>query len=103
METGVMETGVMETGVMETGVMETGVMETGVMETGVMETGVMDPVCDLDKVDKEYLCMTNTLNRGGFMAPTQLVDSLTVEVSQVWRHMFLTLVGGQGSLHVMVL
>ena len=59
----------------------------------------MDPVFDWDKVDEEYLWMTNR----GYMVPTQLVDSLTVDVSQVWRHMFLPLIGGQGSLPVMVL
>ena len=63
----------------------------------------MDPIFDSDKVDEEYLWMTNSYNRGEFIAPTQLADGLTVEVSEVWRHMFLPLIGGQGSLSVMVL
>ena len=54
-------------------------------------------------MDKEYLWMTNILDRGGFKAPTQLLDRLTINVSKVWKHMFLTLIGGLGSLPVMVL
>ena len=47
-------------------------------KASVKETGIKDPVFDADKLDKEYLWMTNTLNRGGLKGPTQLADSLTV-------------------------
>ena len=30
--------------------------------------------------------MTNTLNRGGLKAPTELAVNLTIAVSQMWRH-----------------
>ena len=44
-----------------------------------------------------------TLNREGLKVPTELTINLTVDVSQVWRHMLVTLIGGQGSLPVIVL
>jgi len=43
------------------------------------------PVFDEAEVNKQYLFMTETLNRGGLKAPTILAVSVTVTITKVWR------------------